>query len=87
MPNKLIATAIAAAALALCGQAFAQNAVPDKTGRVPNINPNLPADTGGAHVKHHKSHAKKSKPSKKSAESESHGASPSTGADSTPPSQ
>lgn len=94
MTNKLITTAIAVAALAFCGQSFAQV---DRTGRVPNINPNLPdqptepvkpqADADTTHHKTKKSHAKKSKSSKKNTESQSDGASPPSGGDTAAPSE
>lgn len=94
MKNKWITGALAAATLALCGQAFAQA---DKTGRVPNINPNLPeepaqqmkpqADTGSTHQKKHHSHAKKSKSSKKNPQSQSDGASPSAAGDTVAPNE
>lgn len=88
MPNKLIVT-LAAAAMICCGQAFAQGAAPDKTGRVPNINPNLPAaeSSPAAHHKSRQSHAKKSKSSKKSSEPESSREGTPTGDDSAAPRQ
>jgi hypothetical protein len=101
MPNKLSTTVITAAALAFCGQAFAQHSTAQPIDKPPNVSPdtvNKPdipaervqpkADTSGSVGAHksHKSVAKnKSKPSKKSPNSDTTNIAPATGDDASPP--
>lgn len=84
MSNKLIGTFVAVVALAFCGQSFAQ--MPDKTGAVPNINPNIPDQPAPKHH-HKKSHAKKSNHSATSAPAKGVEAAPPTDANAVNPSK
>ena len=103
MPNKLTTTVFTAAALAFCGQAFAQHSTAQPIDTPPNVSPDtvkppdMPAERmqpkadTGSKVDSHKSHKpgakKKSKPSKKSPDADPTNIAPATGDDAIPPSR
>lgn len=93
MPKKLSTAVITAAALAFCGQAFAQHSTVSPIDKPPNVSPDTikppdaPAERVQPKADAHKSHDAKKKPkfTKKNPDSDPTNIVPTTGDDAIPP--